>query len=468
MLVAAVTTAAGSQEVHAADPRQAQIDAVFAAWNKPTSPGCNVFVFQDGKIAFQQQYGMADLEEDLPLKSDSVFYLASMSKQFTAAAIALLVSENKIDLKASPRTYIPELPALYDRVTISQMLHHTSGLRDYLALGFLTGHEVQSNDQALALLSKQQDLNFEPGSSWSYSNSNFLLLSIVVERVSGQNFSAFMHDNFFQPLAMDHSVVDQDHRSIVKGRVQGYIPDASGGWLHLPKMLDATGDGNVLTTVADLQRWDENFYSGNVGGAGFAARMMSDSVAMQPMNMQYAWGLMLQSYRGQPVVHHSGAFNGFRSELVRFPKLHVSTGLLCNAGNVDANLAFKVADIWLSGALTAPSNATPMPPPSPPAPTFNAAPTQLSAFAGRFRSPELNIEIEIVPRDGGLQIEGLFGQTSKLKPLAAGKLQFHSKLAEFGDVTSDIRGISTPDGKINELRLSAARTNNIRFDRITD
>lgn len=465
MVAALLATTGQAARAPKADPRIAQTDALFAAWNKPTSPGCNVFVFENGKIAFQRGYGMADLEADLPLKPDSVFYIASMSKQFTAAAIALLVEEHKVDLAASPRRYIPELPPLYDRITVGQMLHHTAGLRDYLALGFLTGQDVLTNDRALALLRRQVDLNFAPGSKWSYSNSGYVLLSVIVERVSGQSFKAFLQTRIFQPLGMAHSSVDQDHRNLVKGRVQSYVADGKGGWLHLPKTIDATGDGNVLTTVADLRRWDENFYSGKVGGPGFAARMTADAVEAGP-GLRYAWGLMLQTYRGQPVVRHGGAFDGFRTELVRFPQKHGSAGLLCNAGNVDANLALKVADIWLPDLAAAPIEAKAPSTPKPPSPAWQPTPAQLAAFTGRFRSPELDREFEIFEQGGALQLRGLSDQPQPLTPIAADTLQFQFDFAGAGTLKAEIKGVPNARGKIDRLGLSAARTDNIRFDRI--
>jgi CubicO group peptidase (beta-lactamase class C family) len=465
-VVGAVLAFAGS--ALAADPREAQIDAVFAQWNKPDSPGCNVFVFKDGKVAFQKAYGMADLEADRPITADSVFYIASMSKQFTGAAITLLSDEGKIDLKASVRKYIPELPPLYDQVSIEQMLHHTAGLRDYLGLGYLTGLEVQSNDRALALLKKQTDLNFTPGAKFDYSNSGFVLLSITVERVSGQSFSAFMHDRFFGPLGMTRTLVDQDHRRIVKGRAQSYSKDASGTWLHFPKTIDATGDGNVLTTVGDLQKWDENFYSGKVGGAAFLSEMSSGGVEAFKPGQLYARGIMLTKYRGQPIVRHGGAFDGFRTEMVRFPDQHVSTGLLCNAGDANPDFALKVADIYLADKL-GPVEAAAKPPtdPSAVAAAVTLPADRLAAYVGRYRSPELDRDIEIRSSGGALYMDGLISDNSPMNPVAGDKFLVTMTIdGQANALSATVTSVTGKDGKVSGIRISAARMENIRFERI--
>ena len=218
-----------AMSAQAADVRADAVDKVFAPWDKTTSPGMVVAVIRDGEIIFQRGYGMANLEHDVPISPDTVFYIASTSKQFTAACIALLVRQGKISLDDEVRKYVPELPDYGHPLTIRQLVHHTAGTRDYLALAGIAGKTTWglTLDDAIASIVRQRELNFTPGDEFSYSNSGYALMAEIVKRASGKSLREFSQEFIFKPLGMEHSVFRDDNTLIIKHRATGY--DAAGG-----------------------------------------------------------------------------------------------------------------------------------------------------------------------------------------------------------------------------------------------
>jgi len=332
-----------------------RIDAVFTKFG-PDSPGCALGVYRDGRIVFDRGYGSADLERKVPLSPASVLDIGSTSKQFTAMSILLLQQDGKLSLNDDIRTYLPELPDYGTRITIGDMLHHISGLRDYTTLLVLAGNPTENwttDQDALDILARQRGLNFKPGSEWQYSNSGFFLLSIIVKRVSGQSIRRFAQSRIFGPLGMTHTHIHDDHTMVVPNRAIGYIPSDSGGPFRI-EMSDweQAGDGSVLTTVEDLVKWDENFYTGRVGGPSVLAEMVKPGKLATGKVLDYASGLFLGEYRGLKIVEHGGAWAGYRAQLMRFPTEHVSVACLCNLGTAGpTDLVQRVADIYLAGRL---------------------------------------------------------------------------------------------------------------------
>src|SRR5687767_10141619 len=247
----------------------ARTDRIFAQWDRSDSPGCAVGVFRDGRIAYARGYGMANLELGVALSPQSVLDIGSTSKQFTAMAIVLLARQGKLSLDDDIRKHIPELPAYGKTVTIRHILTHTSGLRDYLTLWYLAGiadADFTTEAEALEIIARQKVLNFAPGEQRLYSNSGFFLASVLVERASGKSLAQFAEEHIFRPLGMRHTRFNNDHTSIIPGRATGYARRDGGGYSTSMSDFEQIGDGGVLTSVEDLQRWDENFYTGQVGG----------------------------------------------------------------------------------------------------------------------------------------------------------------------------------------------------------
>src|SRR5215831_8207680 len=269
--ISAAACALGAAALAAAEARQVQdktaaaVDELFADYTKAGSPGCALAVYRDGKIILTKGYGLANIEEHVSITPQSVFDIGSTSKQFTATSILLLEKQGKLSVSDDVRKYIPELPDYGKKITILNLLNHTSGLRDYLELMTLAGTNIDSvtdDDDALKIIARQKALNFDPGSEWLYSNSGFFLLSVIVKRVSGKDLREFAAENIFEPLEMKQTVYRNQHTQMVPGRALAYDAKEGGaGYTLNVSYFEQTGDGAVHTSVEDLVKWDENFYA---------------------------------------------------------------------------------------------------------------------------------------------------------------------------------------------------------------
>ena len=391
------------------------VDNVFSDLSKPGSPGCAVGVYRNGKIIYEKGYGLANLEESVPITPQSVFDVGSISKQFTAASIVLLEKQGKLRLDDDVRKYIPELPNYSaqggQKITILRLLNHTSGLRDY-GLLFLAGvnpDSVTTNDDALGIIVRQKGLNFSPGSNWQYSNSGYLVLSLVVERVSGKNLREFAEENIFRPLGMTHTQYRNDHTSLIPHRALGYDRNEKGDFTLGVSYAEETGDGAVHTSVEDLQKWDENFYSGQIGGQDLAANMQEPAKLADGTVVGYAKGLFIDDYRGLTTLWHGGAWAGYRAYLVRVPQQHFSVACLCNVGNARPwTRAKEVVDVYLADLMKAEEKDS----------GADLRPEQLKAIAGLYQNPENGDVLRIALIDGNLQAD--FGDGMRnLRPITS-------------------------------------------------
>lgn len=452
--------------------QEARVDAVFAQWDRNDSPGCQAFAFQNGNIILNKSYGMADLEWSQPIGADTVFYLASTSKQFTAASIALLVLDGKLNLEDDVRQYIPELPDFGTPIKVKHLVYHTSGLRDVFGLKTIRGDMLigaTTNDEVVKLMSKQQDLNFKPGTQWSYSNSGYVLMSVLIERVSGMTLAQFARQRLFEPLGMTHTQFDDDHKTIVPKRARSYVKGETGEWLRWPKVIDATGDGNLLSTVSDLLRWDENFYNSIVGGQGFVELMYRGGTQDLMDKGQYAFGLSVdETYRGLKTVHHGGAFMGFRIQLLRFPEQHFTSGVLCNAGNANSTaLSYQIADIYLANALGPAEEAVAenTAPDEEKLPTYQPVAGELQPYIGTYRSPELDVEIQIVPNGDTLHFAGPGKFNGDLTPTGDGKFAMDMWFDADLKLPVKINAQKNADGTVKDLLINTIRINNFRMEK---
>ncbi|HEY9228406.1 MAG TPA: serine hydrolase domain-containing protein [Gemmatimonadaceae bacterium] len=378
-----------------------KIDAVFAKY--PTDgPGCAMGVFQDGKVAFAKGYGLANIEYGVSLTPKTPMIMGSVSKQFTAAAIALLVEQGRISLDDDVHKYIPELADYGKKITINHLVHHTSGVRDWWALVDAAGMRPDDGytvADVLALAARQKGLNFEPGAEYNYSNTGYILMGIVVQRVTGKSLRQFAAEQIFGPLGMTTSHFHDDHNEPVNGRAFAYSPIAGkpGRWTINVWNNDLVGQGGLMTTVEDLQKWDENFYTGKVGGKGFLARQLEQGKLNDGKTISYAFGVQVGAYRGLPMVEHSGSTGGYRTDIARFPSAHTSVVTMCNVSTADAGaMALRVADAVLGNRFTQPVPAsTRAAAAQQQATTIKLTDAQLNAFVGRYYSDELNATYEL-------------------------------------------------------------------------
>ena len=387
LALAAIAGAHAAPTVH-----EAAVDAQFSAWGMET-PGCAVGVAARGRNVLEKAYGMADLEHGVPNRPDTIFEAGSVSKQFTAAAVLLLAREGKLSLDDPVRRYVPELPEYAAPVTIRQMLHHTSGLRDWGSVesiaGWPRGTRVYTHAHVLDILARQRHLNFAPGTQWSYSNSGYNLSAIVVSRVAGESFAEFTRRRIFEPLGMTRSSWRDDFARVVKDRAVAYA-ESNGRYAQDMPFENVHGNGGLLTTVGDLLRWNENFAALKVGDAEFIRLMQTPGLLGTGRETGYAYGLAAASHKGLAEFRHSGTTGSYRAYLARFPEKHLSVAVLCNAGNSMPRQALHaVADLYLGEALK----------PDRPPKQAELSAAELDRFAGLYRN-EIRGDTFRIVRDG--------------------------------------------------------------------
>src|SRR5262245_55183230 len=295
-----------------------KVDKLFAQWDKPDSPGCSLGVIKEGKFVYKRSYGSANLDYNTPLSSQSVFNIASASKQFVAASILLLVQRGAITLDDDIRKYIPEIPKYEALITVRHLVHHTSGIRDYFELMAMAGREDEpfGNEEAVQLIARQKGLNHKPGERHSYSNSNYLLLAEIVRRTSGKSLRVFAEENIFRPLGMANTHFDDDRTEVVKHRVVSYEPTNGGRVRQTVKIVKVTDQ--LLTTVEDLAKWYQNFYDNRIGPEGFSRQMLTTTKLNNGEEIDYAFGLYTGKFKGLKFVWHNAAYIGFRTEILQF------------------------------------------------------------------------------------------------------------------------------------------------------
>jgi CubicO group peptidase (beta-lactamase class C family) len=440
-------------QLAAQGPEAARVDRIFAEWNKPRSPGCAVGVVREGKLVFQRGYGVQNIGTGVPLSSKSVVYMASVSKQFAAAAVVLAAIDGKLSLADPARKWVPELPAAAADVTVGDLIHHLSGLRDYLTLWGLTGRlgAVNSDADLLALLNRQQALNFEPRTEFSYSNSGYVILTFILKRATGKTLGQYAEERIFKPLGMAnthfHEVRGERHdpRTAVMAYQLG-----KGGKLEpglLPE-FDKVGDGGLWSTVEDMARWAGNFDSGVAGGREFLARQLEPGVLATGDTLNYAAGLAIDRYKTIPVVEHAGGFMGYRTEFLRFPEQRLAFVALCNKGDIDpAVLLRRVADLYLE-------------------PEFAR---RLARFAGTYRSEELALDVDLSVKHGDLYLKRGNEPAARLDPVL---VDYGAKVKDAGDRfifealgPSTVTFVSEGAGPVSAFTIDAGRAKGLRFER---
>ncbi len=330
-----------------------QIDRVFKKWNHLNTPGCVLAIIQAGNIIYQRGYGSANLEHDIPLGPESIFDIGSTSKQFTALSILILSRHGQISLDDPIQKYLPEIPKYEGKITIRHLVHHISGLRDYLMLMALANMPFENDYQEqeiIQLIARQKNLNYPPGEEFLYCNSGYFLLAEIVRRVSGKSLRVFAEENIFAPLGMVHTHFHDNFKEIVKNRAVAYSPCEKGGYQIDTGIFDVLGDGALYTNVGDLYLWDQNFYHNRLDGGGqeLIDQMQQVGVLNNGERLKYAYGLYLSSYRGLKTVYHSGAWYGYRAELLRFPEQAFSVICLANHSMINPDtLCKEVADLYL-------------------------------------------------------------------------------------------------------------------------
>lgn len=425
--------------VPGADELTDRVDEVFAAYDTDDAPGMSVAVLRDGQTLYARGYGLASLEYGIPNGPETVFRIGSTSKQFTATCIAMLALRGELDLDADVRTWFPAMHEYESPVTVRHLVHHTSGIRDYIELETLAwgrGELCVTPQQSIAAIERQRGLAFAPGERYQYSNSNYLLLGEIVRRVSGETLAEFAEARVFGPLGMENSHYQDRHDRVVANRAFGYSQGPGGEWRLDITTLDHVGDGSVFTTVRDLALWDANFYGNRLeGGEELLPLMHTTGVLNDGSELDYAFALGIDTYRGLRTVSHGGAWVGYRAQMTRFPDQRFTVICLANRSDVNpSTLCLRVADVYLEAELAAaeaalaaaaaddtaeqaePAGASPD---EPRERGSTPDPEAVQDLLGGYWSPELEVEWELRIEDGRLVLDRGLARPSRLRALAA-------------------------------------------------
>ena len=333
----------------------AQSQALFANVT-PDKPGCSMAVGRDGKVIWAQAFGASNLDPNVPMTTESILDIGSTSKQFTATAIALLAQRGKVDVTAPISTYIAGLPDWSTQVTVTQLIHHTSGIPDYIELLANAGKTDadRANDaDALGALAKAPTLNFPAGTSWEYSNSNYFLMGQIVLKVTGSDVGIFVGTEVFKPIGMKAMM---DATTIPVGKSKSYALNGDK-WDNADNFWTQLGDGGIQTTPTELLKWGVQYWNPTVGGADINKTRFTDAAAVKdetnalPPNTKYGYGIIETSRKGQRLVTHSGGWGGFVTTFMVVPQEKLVIAGTCASQDVlpvpTRDTGEVLLDIWL-------------------------------------------------------------------------------------------------------------------------
>lgn len=393
-----------------------EVDEIFKEYNAMDKPGAAVAVVQNGEVIFKKGYGSAQLEYDIPVTPETIFHVASVSKQFTVFAVLLLAEEGKLSLDDPIQKYVEEVPDFGTEITLRHLATHTSGMRDQWGLLNLAGwrwDDVITKEHILKLVAKQKELNFSPGEQYTYCNTGFTLLAEAVARVSGKSFAEFTQERMFTPLKMVNSQFYDDHTKIVRNRAYSYYPTDSGFQKSVLSYANV-GATSLFTTVEDLSLWAMNFKNPKVGSKALIDQMNALAVLNNGETFGGAYGQFVGEYKGLKQIQHSGADAGYRSYLGRFPDQDFAVSVVSNSGSSNPGaLALQVADLYLKDAFEEqPEEAQEEPE------TIALTEAELKGFEGHYWDAQDLYSRHIHFEDGALRYDRGNGNVTELAPIS--------------------------------------------------
>ena len=337
-LCATCVTASANQRMN--------VDDLFAAYTGDSVPGASVIVIHNGQVLVRRAYGMADLERRVRATPETDYRLASVSKQFTAMAIMLLAKDGKLRYDQAIRDFLAELPPATQAVTVRNLLNHTSGLWDYEALIPEGRTEQLNDDDVLSLVASRDSLSSPPGMAYCYSNSGYVLLGMIVARVSGMSYPAFLRARIFGPLGMSSSVAHVEGHDTVPRRSYGYSPRAGTFTQTDQSVTSATlGDGGIYSNVDDLARWDRALSDATIIDRAALTQATTPPLLAGGVRSEYGFGWFVDQYRGEKRWRHTGETSGFRNAILRFPAKRLTIIILTNRSSGEPQaIAERIAD----------------------------------------------------------------------------------------------------------------------------
>ena len=401
-----------------------KIDSLFQFYSKD-KPGGQLAVSLDGRVIYSKAWGVADLENNVPLTTETLIEAGSVSKQFTAAAVLLLEQQGKLKLDDPVDQYIPELPSYDQPVLIRHLIHHTSGIREWSDLAEFGGWpltlRVMDNKQVLGIICRQRRLNTTPGAVFSYSNSNYVLLALIVEKASGMSFADFTSRFLLKPAGMTHTQWRNDYKQVVRNRSQAYEVKDGVFRIAMPEH-NIHGPGGLLTTAEDLLKWNAFYSNGKLGGKNLLQKQLAlDTLSNGDLNA-YAAGLFIQHNVSKPTFHHGGATEGYRAKLICSPAPGLSVAWLSNTSMLDTIGQDPAGTVF--EMLAKPEDSAPLPAKSTESVEIDRE--KLQAYAGTYKSGQSARDVTIT-----LGPDGLVMSDTPLKAIDERRFRFYDIVLSF-------------------------------------
>lgn len=444
-----------------AAPLDAKVDSMFSRWNGAT-PGVVIAAEKNGTVVLQRAYGSADLRFDVPMRVDDRFNVGSIAKQFTAYAIYDLILSGKIARVDDPiGKYVPGLSTMIGSISVRNLLEHTSGVRDYFALGQMAGLTLEDHLDTAAVIrfaNAQRATDFRPGSDYEYSNTNYVLLAEAVRDVTGVPLGVYLRDHVFNPLGMRHTELVTAHGTPLRNLVSSYWPSETGGFVERAPLLDIQGDGNLITTAGDLLLWEENLDSKTLGKRVIDLMLNRGALpGVRPAQDRFVNGLFVERFGGFERISSDGGIAGFRALAATVPAAHVSVVALSNLitefpqDEVDA-----VAADLLGIAL--PANPASSPTPPAPSPSNDG----IKAFEGRYVGREIDSTYFVCRDEGG----GLVVRTLRTKPIPLRRIEgdrftgdsWWLSEVQFHRIAGEVTGLTISGRSVRGVRLDRSST----------
>jgi CubicO group peptidase (beta-lactamase class C family) len=330
--------------------KEKSIDDILSAYQSSDNPGASVLVFKDDKIVFKKGYGVSNVSTKEAINPNSNFRLASVTKQFTAMSILLLVQKGRLKLEDPLKKYFPSFPAYGKDIKIKHLLTHTSGLMDYEDLIPPTQVMQLHDTNCLQLMYKANGLYFTPGAQYKYSNTGYAILALIVEKISGQDYGVFLKENIFKPLKMKNSVAFEEGKSTIPNRAFGYSLN-NGSWVETDQSLTSAvlGDGGIYTNTIEMSQWINALWNYKLLGSEMQIQAWTRKKLNSGAPIDYGYGWHIEDYKNITHPHHGGSSIGFRNQLLLFPEQKLMVILLTNRNEGDPmNEAHKIADLYLN------------------------------------------------------------------------------------------------------------------------
>jgi CubicO group peptidase (beta-lactamase class C family) len=448
----------------------ASIENFFTRY-QALNPGCQLSISRNGQVLFSKAWGMADLERNIPLTTTSIIEAGSVSKQFTAAAILLLEQQGKLSLDDDVRKYIPELPDYGTPIKLRYMMHHSSGLRDWGAIATIAGWprttKTYNNNDVLDIIIHQKGLNHPPNQEFAYSNSNYNLFAIIVERVSGMTLAAFTRKYIFDPAGMTHTQWRDDFKRIVPNRAIAYAKMDSGYETDMPNE-DAYGNGGLLTTTEDLLKWNDYYWNGHLGNPSLLPKQLAIDNLNNGQPNEYGAGLSVNKKHGLQYIYHVGVTAGYRALFLTYPERHLSIAWLSNTSEFDKspigpNPIYLVEDLFIpmvNGIVASTATFSKVTLTYPDMAALTASERQ--SYLGDYYSDEAQAGFSIIEKEGKLVLYRAPQTSSIISPMPSGQFRTDGKAFQGDDGTLVF---IREKGLVTGMKITISRAKDVYFQK---